>query len=159
MAETAKRAMRHPTREITDPKEIEEIIGRAKYLYLGMAGDPAPYLVPLFYGYVPQKLYIHCARAGLKLDLISKNPRVGFALCEEPEILRGETACGFTARSRSVVGDGTARIAVDDHERLAGLAAIMSHYGSDDRRYKPDSLERTCVLAVDIRKLRAKRVG
>ena len=145
--------------EITDPAEIEEIIRSARYLFLAIRDDPAPYLVPLFFGYVPGRLYIHCAKAGAKLDLMGKNPCVGFGLAEEPGIIPADSACGFSAKTRSIIGDGIARIVSDPRERIAGLNAIMSRYSTAKPVYKPDSLERTCVIAIDIRKLKAKKVG
>jgi nitroimidazol reductase NimA-like FMN-containing flavoprotein (pyridoxamine 5'-phosphate oxidase superfamily) len=154
-----ERGMRRAAAEITDPGEIEEVIRAGLYLFLAVRDDPGPYLVPLCFGYLPGRFYIHCAAAGTKLDLIGKDPRVGFGLAEEPRIVPGETACGFSAKSRSVIGDGIARMVSDPEERSAALEAIMSHYGKPNPVFEPDSLKRTCVLAVDIRKLRAKRVG
>jgi nitroimidazol reductase NimA-like FMN-containing flavoprotein (pyridoxamine 5'-phosphate oxidase superfamily) len=151
--------MRRPAAEISDAGGIEEVLGSAVYLFLGIKDDPAPYLVPLFYGYVPGRLYIHCAQAGAKLELIGKDPNVGFGLAEEPRIVPADTACGFSAKARSVIGDGVARIVSDPEERILGLNAIMSHYDAQNPAYKPDSLARTCVLAVDIISMRAKRVG
>jgi nitroimidazol reductase NimA-like FMN-containing flavoprotein (pyridoxamine 5'-phosphate oxidase superfamily) len=151
--------MRRKAAEITDTAEIEQIIRSARYLFLAVRDDPAPYLVPLFFGYIPGRLYIHCAKAGAKLDLMEKDPRVGFGLAEEPRIIPAGSACGFSAISRSVIGDGIARIVFDPRERIAGLNAIMGHYSTAEPLYKPESLERTCILAVDIRKLKAKKVG
>jgi nitroimidazol reductase NimA-like FMN-containing flavoprotein (pyridoxamine 5'-phosphate oxidase superfamily) len=151
--------MRHPKREISDPAELEDVLQSARYLILGINDDPAPYLVPLFYGYEKGTLYIHCARQGLKLDLIRRNPRVGFALAVEPRIKAGETACAFSAESRSIVGRGVAREARDDAERARGLGSLMRHYGWENREYRPDSLARTCILAVDIQEMKGKRIG
>jgi nitroimidazol reductase NimA-like FMN-containing flavoprotein (pyridoxamine 5'-phosphate oxidase superfamily) len=151
--------MRRPKREISDPAELEEVFQSARYLFLGMNDDPAPYLVPLFYGLEKGTLYIHCAMEGRKLDLIERDPRVGFALSVEPRITKGEAACDFSAVSRSIVGRGTARVVGDDAERARALASIMRHYGSENREYRPDSLTRTCILAVDVEELRGKRIG
>ena len=38
-------------REITDKKEIQEIIKKAKILHLGLIDDNYPYIVPLHYGF------------------------------------------------------------------------------------------------------------
>jgi nitroimidazol reductase NimA-like FMN-containing flavoprotein (pyridoxamine 5'-phosphate oxidase superfamily) len=151
--------MRRPDREIVDADELADVLHAARTVYLGIGDDPAPYVVPLFYGYEDETIYIHCAREGLKLDLIHKNPRVGFSLAEEPRIMAGESACSFSACSRSIVGHGTARIVENETERTRGLSAIMRHYGSDERTYASESLSRTCVLAVDVELLRGKRIG
>jgi hypothetical protein len=146
-------------KEITDPLEREEVFSKATHLFLAMADEPAPYLVPLFYGYEEGTLYIHCARKGRKLDLLRGNPRVGFALAQEPSIVGGETACAFSARSRSIIGHGEAREVSDDEERRKGLDAIMRHYDERTPMYEEKSLARTCVLAVDIKEVRGKRIG
>jgi nitroimidazol reductase NimA-like FMN-containing flavoprotein (pyridoxamine 5'-phosphate oxidase superfamily) len=65
-------------KEITELKEIEEILKKGKYAVVAMSKDDTPYLVTMNYGYDDKgkKLYFHCALEGQKLDYISQNPEV-----------------------------------------------------------------------------------
>ena len=69
-------------REITDKKEIQEIIKKAKILHLGLIDDNYPYIVPLHYGfeYCDENdsfvFFMHGAKKGHKIDLIKNAPNV-----------------------------------------------------------------------------------
>ena len=93
---------------------------------------------------------------------MSARPEVGFCAVAGVEIVAGTMACDFTARTESVVGTGTARIVQDEAERIRGLDLIMSHAGGRQPAggfdYRPGSLRRTCVLAIDIATITAKRI-
>jgi hypothetical protein len=153
------RKMRRGEKEITDAAELEEVLGSVRTLVVGFSGEEAPYLVPLSFGWDGRCLYIHSGPSGRKMELLGKDPRVGFAASEEPVIVPGEASCSFSVRSRSVVGQGTIRIVSGESERLRGLDAIMRHYTSQAPSYDPAALAKTVVLAIDVREMRGKRTG
>ena len=72
--------MRRKDREVTDIRQIESIIEKAKVVHIGMIDGGAPYVVPMQYGYVftdgALTLYLHGAKEGRKIDCIKKNPNV-----------------------------------------------------------------------------------
>ena len=151
--------MRKAKQEITDRAELEEILAKAEVLYLALHDEPAPYVIPLNFGSADGALWFHCAREGTKLDLIRRDPRVGFSVVVDARVVAGAAACDFSATGRSVVGRGTARICDEPAERRRGLDALMRRYRMDRPGYRPDSLERTCVVRVDVEELRGKRLG
>lgn len=151
--------MRRAEKEITGAAGLREAFLAARTLILAINGEEAPYLVPLSFGLEGECIYVHSSPAGRKMDLLSRFPRVSFAAVEEPVILEGEAACGFTARARSVVGRGTARLVTDEKERIRGLDAIMRHYSGRPPVYAPGVLARTVVIAIQIDGLRGKRTG
>jgi nitroimidazol reductase NimA-like FMN-containing flavoprotein (pyridoxamine 5'-phosphate oxidase superfamily) len=153
------RSMRNFRNEITDRAEMEEILSRAEVLYLALHDEPAPYVIPLNFGYADGVLWFHGASEGAKLDLIRRDPRVGFSAVADARIVPGAAACDFAAQGRSVVGRGSARIVTDPAERRRGLDALMLHYGARAPVYRAGSLERTCVLRVDVEELRGKRLA
>ena len=106
----APRPMRNCTKEITDRAELEEVLARADVLYLALHDEPAPYVIPLNFAYAEGALWFHCAREGTKLDLIRRDPRVGFSAVADARLVPGAAACDFSSTGRSVVGRGTARI-------------------------------------------------
>ncbi len=151
--------MRREGKEITEPAELQDVLRSARTLVLGIADEGAPYLVPLFFGCAGDRLYVHSGPAGTKMTLLARDPRVSFAAAEEAVILPGATSCRFTARSRSVVGYGTARVVTDESERVLGLEAIMRHYSPQPASFDPVAMAKTVVLAIDIEELRGRRTG
>ncbi|MBR5287170.1 MAG: pyridoxamine 5'-phosphate oxidase family protein [Clostridia bacterium] len=76
-----KREMRQRRREITDPAIISAMLDRMEILYLGINDGPAPYVVPLNFGFAfvgdgDLEFYFHCARQGHKLDCLARDPNV-----------------------------------------------------------------------------------
>ena len=155
----APRAMRTVKKEITDRAGLEEVLQRAEVLYLALHDEPAPYVLPLSYGYADGAIWFHCAREGKKLDLIRRDPRVGFAVVADARLVAGPAACDFTATGSSVVGRGTARVVTDPVERRRGLDALMRHCGVERPEYRPESLTRACVVRIDVEELRGKRLA
>jgi nitroimidazol reductase NimA-like FMN-containing flavoprotein (pyridoxamine 5'-phosphate oxidase superfamily) len=59
---------------------------------------------------------------------------------------------------RSVVGYGYISIVNDEEERVRALDHIMSHYSGNKKfTYKPETLERTMVLRLDISEISGKQ--
>ena len=52
--------MRRNDREVTDPREIDAILSRAKVCHVAFETDGAPYLLPLNYGYEMQTARSNC---------------------------------------------------------------------------------------------------
>jgi len=151
--------MRKAEREITDPVELGKILARAEVVFLALHDDPAPYVVPLSFAHADGALWFHCAREGTKLDLIRRDPRVGFSAAADARIAAGPAACDFSTTGSSVVGRGTAHIVTDPAERRRGLDALARHYGVENPAYRPESLARTCVVRIDVEELRGKRLA
>ncbi len=150
--------MRKANREIGDPIAIRAIMEEAAVCRLGLADDGMPYVVPMNFGLGEQCLYLHCAREGLKLDILRRNNRVCFEMDLLREIKTGPEACGWSARYESVIGFGRAVFLSDPEEKRRGLDRIMSHYGAKGPFTYPDeSLAKTEVIRIDIDRLTGKR--
>ena len=126
--------MRRKDREVTDQKEIFDILNRCDTVRIAMQGEKYPYAVPVSFGAEMQDgkpvIYFHCARQGLKVDLLQENP----AVCVEGDIfLKIEpTDHGITTRYESVIGFGESRFLTDPEEILHGLKVLTEHYGFFD---------------------------
>jgi len=171
--------MQRAEREIADPLALQKILEDAQVLYLALRDEPAPYVIPVCFGADNGVLYIHGAAAGTKIDLISRDPMVGFSASTQMRVIPADSPCGFSSKAESVVGTGRAEILTDDAARRHGLDLIMRHYAGHRTRwhlaghrtrwhfgggqaafeYKPASLARTCVIAVRIHAMRGKRTG
>ena len=123
--------MRRKDREILDIHEIFEILIRCSTLRIGIQGKEYPYIVPVSFGAEMDNsrpvVYFHCAKQGLKLDLLKENAHV----CVEGDIyIKTETTDhGITTRYESVIGFGTCKIISSKDEVLHGLRLLTEHYG------------------------------
>lgn len=123
------RKMRRKDLEIRNPLEIEDIINSAQVVHIGLSGEEYPYVVPMTYGYEKQKLYLHCASQGHRIDLIRRDPRVCFQLeCDVVFHPDDSKSSGLTLTYRSVTGFGIARILEELDEKRDAIRILASHY-------------------------------
>jgi nitroimidazol reductase NimA-like FMN-containing flavoprotein (pyridoxamine 5'-phosphate oxidase superfamily) len=150
--------MRRNERQIGDRTEADRILETCMVCRLAMNGRPYPYVVPLHYVYLTDRLYLHCATEGRKLDLIAADNHVCFEVEGDVEIIRAERVCGWGTRYESVIGTGLASIVEDDGEKLTALRELMRKYsGTSEWDFSPVSIERLAVIRVDIDDLTGKR--
>jgi len=153
--------MRRADREISGIDEIEQIISKADVCRLALANDNYPYLVTMNFGYknFPARcLYFHCAAEGKKLDMIRRNNKVCFEMDIDHKLIKGEKSCDWGMAYTSLLGYGTITIVGDKDERIAGLNAIMEHYGkSENNEYHEKTFERTVILRLDITEMTGKK--
>ncbi|HIY78162.1 MAG TPA: pyridoxamine 5'-phosphate oxidase family protein [Candidatus Borkfalkia excrementavium] len=158
--------MRKSQREISDFQEKKAALLACGFLTLAVGGESAPYLVPLDFGAEEREgkliLYFHCAKEGKKLDLLRKDPNVGFCAARQFRVFNNGTApCGFTADYESVCGRGVASVLSDRAERLHGLKVLMAHYteeGFSDESFLERPLALAEVVRVDVTEFTGKRL-
>jgi hypothetical protein len=148
--------MRRNEREITDRKEIDDIIRRCRVCHLAMCVDGQPYIIPLNFGYDGRSLYFHTAPEGRKIDIIKRNNRVGFEFDILHDIVTAEQACKWGAKYESVMGSGTAEIVDDLEAKKEALEWIMRQYGNGAWDFKEEILKKTLVLRVRILEISGK---
>lgn len=168
--------MRRKDREIKGPADILAIIEAADSCRLAMVDDrrdkPMPYLVAMNFGFEPGPadilagtFWFHCAKEGLKLDLLRRQPEVCVQLDVDHEPVTNALGCGWGMKYASVLARGRARIVEDAEQRRHGLDCLMQHYerlwglppGSRPREYDEKSVALTAVFRVDVDSLTAKR--
>lgn len=153
------RPMRRAAGEIADPAGIDDVLRRATVLCIALRDEPAPYVVPVNFGWEEGTLYVHGAPEGTKMDLLARDGRVGFCAWVDDALVTGTTACDCSARGASVAGTGVARLVTEPGEKLRGLDAIMRHYGQERPVYRPEVLARTALIAIAVDSLAGKRLG
>jgi len=152
--------MRRKEKEITDRTALEEILHKAWICRLAMSADDQPYVIPLCFGYRDRILYIHCAQEGMKIDMLKKNSRVCFEVDADHEIVRGESACEWGMKGKSVVGFGRAHLINDAEDKTRALDIIMEHYGVNRPfAYKDKAFEKALVIKVEIESLTGKKIA
>jgi nitroimidazol reductase NimA-like FMN-containing flavoprotein (pyridoxamine 5'-phosphate oxidase superfamily) len=149
--------MRRSEREIVDRTEIDRILEACTVCRVAMNGRPFPYVVPFHYVYLSGRLYVHCADAGRKLDLISADNHVCFEVDRVVEIVKAERACKWGTRYESVIGTGVAALVADDAEKETALGQLMrKHSGSAEWAFSPQNIDRLVVIRVDIETVTGK---
>ena len=153
--------MRRNERNISEIKEIEDIILKSDVCRIALANENIPYIITLNFGYMGspvRRLYFHCANEGRKLEMISRNSYVCFELDIDHQIFTGVKGCDWGMKYSSVIGYGNILILTEPDLKKEGLDCIMRHYGGD-REYQYDSkvLERTTILRLDITEMTGKK--
>lgn len=149
--------MRRSEKAITDPAELEQIIRAGRICRLALAAEPAPYLVPLNYGYRDGALYFHSAPEGRKIDLMRQNPCVGFEISLDLGVVEGEKACDWSARYRSVLGHGRIEFIEGLEKKRNALDLIMDQYADGEFAFPEASVRRTAIYRLVIEQLTGKQ--
>jgi hypothetical protein len=149
--------MRRKEWAIKDREAIDAIIRESRLCRLGLTDGTQPYVVPLFFGYDGEALYLHGAPVGRKIDILRLNNRV----CVEFDLLGAlrpsEEACRWSAGYRSVIGFGTAELVEGPDAKRAMLALIMAQYSKEAYSFPDETLHRTTVIKVSIETITGKR--
>lgn len=128
--------MRRADREVTDIKEILEIVDACKVCHIAMMDGEWPYLLAMNFGYTYEEgqlvLYLHSAREGKKLELLEKNNKVFFEMDCEHAVIPAKYACAYNFRYASVMGRGYCEIVTDVDEKIKALEVLMKHQTGQD---------------------------
>ena len=99
--------------------------------------------------YFNDKIYFHSAKAGHKIDAITKNPKVSFSVIDEDTIVSEE----YTTYFRCVIAFGKVRI-VEGEEWAEAFKALVEKYSGDqpeEAKHKEIAgCTHSCVVAIDI---------
>lgn len=154
--------MRRTDREITDPGQIEHILGSGRYVVIALVDGAEPYIVTLSYGYDASAgaLYSHVALEGHKLDIIERNP----AACGTVVLDRGYNQGECEHPYESVVMRGKIRLVDDPAEKLHAIRTLVEHLEDapesywESRSWKLEQrIDGFSALCFEIESMTAKR--
>jgi len=152
--------MRKARQEIKDVRALEEILRGATICRMAMMDGDLPYIIPFNYGYRDGCLFIHSAPEGKKIDLLMKKSHVCFEVEDISELIKGEKACDWTTRYRSVVGYGDVEILSDEAGKQLGLEVIMAQHGAPQLiEFNQKNLDRMVILKLTISSMTGKESG
>jgi len=103
--------MRQAARQVTERAVICAMLDQMDTIYVGISDEPAPYVVPLNFGYTFEEdlvFYFHCAKSGHKMVLLEKNPHVCVTASRFMSYAGGSVK-GHMHDYRSVIARGTAQ--------------------------------------------------
>lgn len=143
-------------KQLLSQEDTLAVLARCTNGVLACIGDDDyPYAVPLSYVYFNGKIYFHSAKAGHKIDAITKNPKVSFSVIDKDTIVSQE----YTTYFRSVIAFGKARI-IEGDEWATAFKALVEKYSGDqpaDAKAKEISgCARSTLIAIDIEHLTGK---
>lgn len=153
--------MRRKDKEVTDFREIVEIIKRCDVCRIALNGaDGWPYIVPLNFGLSVEgetvTLYFHSADEGVKLDLMRRDGRAVFELDRGHRLVATENQGYCTMEYECVMGRGRIEF-VPEEEKLEALRLLMAHYRGEDFPFDRAAVSRTAVYKLTAETLTAKR--
>lgn len=154
--------MRRRAKHMNDPESIRAVLREVDVIHLGMSDGTWPYVTPVNFVLEEDRLYIHSARKGRKMEILSANPRVCFqaesrtALSEPADM---DDACQYGMRFLSVMGFGTAAIHTDRPTLEHGLHALMARYSSRQFTFPEAILDKTAMIVVSIEVMTGKCDG
>ena len=151
--------MRRKEKQVKEPSKIERMMKQARVCRLGIMDTPAPYIVPMSFGFQDNVLYFHSARKGKKIDLIQKNPNVGFEIDLICQPVKAEQACDWGMTFQSIIGHGKMVFITDNEKKKTALDIIMSQYSDKSFDFPEKRLAATTVFKIQIDGLTAKQSG
>ena len=152
--------MRRKDKQIEDQDVIHDILQCNTVCRIALSDGNMPYVIPMNYGYHEQKIYLHSAKEGRKIDIIKKNNAVCFEITDSIEMVTSDTACGYSTKYRSVIGHGKAFPVTDTDKKVEALKIIMKqHTGSVDWDFKESILDKICVFEISIESITGKQSG
>ncbi len=134
-----------------------DVLEHAPYAVLALADETgAPYCIPVSPVRDGEHLYLHCARAGLKLELLEKNRKVSMTAVSYCKTVSEK----YTMSYASAVVRGTAQIVTEEAERNRALRRISERYSAQDLDKFEAMMEQygkaAQVLRIDVEELTGK---
>jgi len=112
-----ERPMRRKDRQFS-AADARAILAKGTHGVLSVVGDGGwPYAVPMNYTVMGTQIYLHCARAGYKLDAIARDDRVCFTVVTQAQVIPAH----ITTLYESVVVLGRAQVVTAEEERLGDV--------------------------------------
>ena len=148
-------------RQVTDEKQILQILNTAKVLHLGLAVNNEPYVVPMNYGFCLENgkltVYMHSALKGKKLDMIRENPNVFFEIdCDMEPFGEGDIPCQYGMVYSSIMGKGKATIVEDVEEKIRAMKVLMKTQTDKDFEFNDRLVSIVAVIRIDVEGYTAK---
>jgi len=107
--------------------EIEALLAKALVGRLGTSSRGEPYVVPICFIHVEDKIYFHSNPQGKKLQNMKVNPHVCFQV-DDYNLVPSPRPCDFSMHYRSVIIFGRVRFIKNRKKKLKALKAMLDKY-------------------------------
>lgn len=141
--------MHKASRQLSDAETLA-ILKKGDHGTLSVQGDDGyPYSTPVNYIMVDDKLYIHSAPYGYKIECLERNAKCCFSAIISAKIIPSK----ITAAFESVIMTGNAVFIEDQAEKRAALEAFVTqkHPGYEEVGFKmiEKQIDKTAVMRID----------
>lgn len=161
--------MRRKDRQM-DEKFAYGVIDKAEYGTLATINeDNTPYCIPISYVRHEDKIYIHSAYQGTKINNIKANNSVTMSFVGNTHIPFPDPVSSvgmkesevYTTEFESAIIKGTANFIDNEDEKLLALRLLCEKYCPNNMQFfevaVKSSLKVTCVIRIDIEDIKGKR--
>ena len=153
--------MRRADREVTDVDGMIDIIDHCKVCHIALMDGEWPYIVAMNFAYRYENdqlvIYLHSAKEGRKVDLISRTHSAGFELDTNYHLHEGEKACQYSAGFLSVIGTGNIDFVEDRESKKSALQTIMLHNtGKSNWEFSEDMLDAVLIFKMEVTQISCK---
>ena len=153
--------MRRRDREIESTEELLAVLDACQVMRIGMTDEDGVYVLPMNFGYQYEDgeltFYMHGALEGKKLDLIRRNPKVGFELDCDHKLIEGKVACQYGFHYASIVGKGIAKIITEPQEKIKGMTVLMKSITGKDFEFNEKLVSIVSVIKITATQFSGKR--
>ena len=157
--------MRRKDKQMQDRQLLEEILRDSPVCRIGLApeaeaGNPRdnyPYVVPVHFVHADGRIYVHSARAGRKIDMLRRNPRVCVEIDEYLGLKTAEKPCKYSNRFRSLIAFGTARIVQSVEEKRRALQLLMEKYAGRSFDFDGQAIGTVEIIEIPLEEITGKQ--
>lgn len=148
--------MRHRTKtHLLTKEQIDDLFKRAEVGRLGtFSSNGFPYVLPMHFVYVDNKIYMHGLPKGKKIDNIKFNSNVCFEVDEMLSLLYEgvENPCDVNTEFNSIIVEGKASLVSDLDEKKMALSYIVAKFTPHlvDKELPSKMINGTAVIKIDI---------
>ena len=152
--------MRRAEKEITDSRILHDVLANSQVCRLGLVEDGMAYIVPVDYAFEDGHIFIHSATEGRKIEILKRNLEVTFEIEYFSDTVKGEVACKWGTKYRSVMGRGTIEMHYDSETKKHCFDMLMRKYGADfTPEYDDEFLSKAVVLKLKVESCTGKQSG
>jgi nitroimidazol reductase NimA-like FMN-containing flavoprotein (pyridoxamine 5'-phosphate oxidase superfamily) len=157
---TPRSAVRRAERARYDRAAVHAILDEGVVCHVGFAEGEQPFVIPMAFARIDDRLYLHGARATRLLRELGGGVPVCVTVTLVDGLVFGRSAFHCSMNYRSAVVFGRAQVVTSVEEQLAALRAIVEHMAEglwkDVRGPNLQELARTSVLRLEIEDASAK---
>jgi len=131
-----------------------QVLDAGKICHVGFSLEEQPYVLPMSYGRLDDKLLLHGSVASRMMKNLADGLRCCVTVTHFDGLVYARSTFNSSMNYRSVMVFGTARLITDPDEKRTGIQALVDHLmpgrRADLRKSTPKELNATSLLVLPI---------
>ncbi|WP_088185982.1 pyridoxamine 5'-phosphate oxidase family protein [Desulfosporosinus sp. FKA] len=152
--------LRRKDREVTELKELMQIIDQCKICRIAMHDKAGVYIVPMNFGYTYENsqlvLFFHSAKEGRKICALRENSDVCFEMDCEHRLITADIACKYGYYFKSIIGKGRVVFIDAIEEKKKALSLLMKHQTGQDFSFDDGTVNSVSVFKIIVQNYTGK---